>query len=186
MSLTQNSSEKSQLESTLETYSLECLAEELKNNYLKFKHIFATAESCTGGLISAYITDVSGSSAYFDRGFVTYSNQSKMDLLSVRATTLDEFGAVSENTAKEMALGALANSLADVAVAVTGIAGPTGGTVDKPVGTVCISVASKQHGAFVFTHHFTGNRTQVREATAKRALINLLCLSSGQIPFDYR
>ena len=103
----------------------------------------ATAESCTGGLIAGAITDIAGSSAWFDRGFVTYSNSAKEEMLGVRAQTLAAFGAVSEQTACEMAAGALARSGSDLAVAVTGIAGPTGGSADKPVGMVCFGWAKR-------------------------------------------
>lgn len=98
--------------------------------------LLATAESCTGGMIAAALTDIAGSSDVFDRGFVTYSNEAKMDMLGVTSETLDAHGAVSRETAISMAEGALLNSQAEIAVAVTGIAGPTGGSEEKPVGTV--------------------------------------------------
>lgn len=101
----------------------------------------ATAESCTAGGLCWEITRVPGSSAWFDRGFVTYSNESKMDLLHVKASTLKKYGAVSEQVAREMALGALKNSDAQVAISVTGVAGPTGGTAEKPVGLVWLGLA---------------------------------------------
>ena len=106
------------------------------------KHVMlATAESCTGGMIAAALTDIAGSSRVFDRGFVTYSNDAKQDMLGVTSETLATFGAVSSATAKEMAFGALSNSRADIAVSVTGIAGPSGGTPDKPVGLVWFGIA---------------------------------------------
>ncbi|MEO4040594.1 CinA family protein [Hoeflea sp. CAU 1731] len=105
--------------------------------------LVATAESCTGGMIAAAITDIPGSSAVFDRGFVTYSNQAKKDMLGVSEATLDRFGAVSRQTAEEMALGAVSRSRADFAVSVTGIAGPGGGSAEKPVGLVHMAVAGK-------------------------------------------
>ncbi len=131
------------------------------------------AESCTGGGISAALTDVAGSSAWFDRGFVTYSNQAKRDMLGVEDATLTEFGAVSRETATEMAVGALANSAADLSVAVTGIAGPGGGTADKPVGMVWIAWASAARVEAI-CEHFSGNRAAVRAATVDAALRGLL------------
>lgn len=104
--------------------------------------LVATAESCTGGGIIALMTDLPGSSTMVDRGFVTYSNEAKMDMLGVRKETLDRFGAVSEETAREMAEGALARSRASITLAVTGIAGPDGGSEEKPVGLVWIGVAA--------------------------------------------
>ncbi len=97
----------------------------------------AVSESCTGGNLSALLTSQSGSSAYFDRGFITYTNQAKADMLGVKPTTLDKFGSVSKQVALEMAHGVIKNSSADISVAITGIAGPTGGTKNKPVGMVC-------------------------------------------------
>ncbi|BAS67566.1 CinA family protein [Bathymodiolus septemdierum thioautotrophic gill symbiont] len=101
------------------------------------KYTIAVAESCTGGNLSALLTQESGASVYFDRGFITYSNQAKIDMLGVKTHTLDTHGAVSEQTALEMVAGVIQNSNADIGVSITGIAGPTGATKDKPVGTVC-------------------------------------------------
>lgn len=131
------------------------------------------AESCTGGGIAAALTDVAGSSAWFDRGFVTYSNQAKQDMLGVSAETLAGFGAVSRETAVEMARGALARSAAQLSVAVTGIAGPGGGSPDKPVGTVWIAWASDEHIDTV-CERFDGDRAGVRSATVDAALLGLL------------
>ena len=130
----------------------------------------STAESCTGGWISQIITDVPGSSAWFDRGFVTYSNAAKMQMLGVKPETLDTFGAVSAQTATEMANGALQNSAADCAIAVTGIAGPTGGTIKKPVGTVFIAWAYKNQETKVIKKELTGNRFEIRQQSVKLAL----------------
>ncbi|MEI6542033.1 MAG: CinA family protein [Methylococcales bacterium] len=130
----------------------------------------STAESCTGGWISQIITDVPGSSAWFDRGFVTYSNAAKMQMLGVKPETLDAFGAVSAQTATEMANGALQNSDADCAIAVTGIAGPTGGTIKKPVGTVFIAWAYKNQETKVIKKELTGNRFEIRQQSVKLAL----------------
>jgi nicotinamide-nucleotide amidase len=134
----------------------------------------ATAESCTGGLIAGAITDVSGSSGWFDRGFVTYSNEAKIEMLGVLAETLAKHGAVSEATAREMAAGALARSAADLAVAVTGVAGPTGGTPDKPVGMVCLAWARRDKPVDSVTQYFGGDRQQIRQRTVEAALDRLL------------
>lgn len=136
---------------------------------LKEKKI-ATAESCTGGWIAQIITEVSGSSAWFDRGFVTYSNSAKVQMLGVNPETLNKFGAVSTQTATEMVKGALAHSEADCAIAVTGIAGPDGGTADKPVGTVFIAWAYKNREVKVVQQQLTGNRHQIRRQTVRIAL----------------
>ncbi|MDD1639994.1 MAG: CinA family protein [Methylococcaceae bacterium] len=130
----------------------------------------ATAESCTGGWIAQMITEVSGSSAWFDRGFVTYSNAAKMQMLGVKPETLDKFGAVSVQTATEMVTGTLAHSDADCAIAVTGIAGPDGGTAEKPVGTVFIAWADKNKDVKVVQKKLMGNRHQIRRQTVKIAL----------------
>lgn len=131
--------------------------------------ILTTAESCTGGLIASQITSFAGSSAIFDRGFVTYSNQSKIDMLDVDAQTIENFGAVSEQTAMKMAEGALKNSMATLSVSVTGIAGPDGGTADKPIGTVCIGLG--RAGLTTKTHRFLfeGDREAVRTQTVAKA-----------------
>jgi nicotinamide-nucleotide amidase len=132
-----------------------------------------TAESCTGGLIAKSFTDLPGSSAWFERGFVTYSNPAKMDLLQVREATLRADGAVSLETALQMAAGALANSAADLAVSVTGIAGPDGGSEDKPVGTVCFGFAIGDR-VDAERCHFDGDRAAVREQSARHAIEGLL------------
>ena len=132
--------------------------------------MLATAESCTGGLVAKRITDVPGSSDGFERGFVTYTNRAKQELLGVSSETLEKHGAVSSETALEMASGALERSGADIAVAITGIAGPTGGTEEKPVGTVHIALADED-GTWENRFNFSrGDRTQVRELTAQAAL----------------
>ena len=134
----------------------------------------ATAESCTGGGVAEAITQISGSSAWFDRGFITYSNQSKTDMLGVRSDTIARFGAVSEETAREMASGALAKSTADWAVSITGIAGPGGGSSDKPVGTVCFAWCYRGTDAKSEIRHFQGDRQAVREQAVKHAMEGLL------------
>jgi len=146
------------------------LAEQLGRLLKAGGKIVATAESCTGGWIAQTITDVPGSSSWFDRGFVTYSNTSKVQMLGVNPGTLEKYGAVSVETAAEMAAGALTYSEADVAVAVTGIAGPDGGTPDKPVGTVFIAWTDKNGVAKVVKKQFTGNRHQIRAQTVKSAV----------------
>lgn len=147
------------------------LIEALQNADMKV----ATAESCTGGLISSAITSVAGSSSVFERGYVTYSNDAKEELLGVARKTLEAYGAVSSEVATEMATGALEQSGADAAVAVTGIAGPGGATETKPVGMVYIAIASKPEGNFVEAFEF-GNigRQSVREKTVQEALEMLL------------
>ncbi len=134
----------------------------------------ATAESCTGGLVAGAITDIAGSSGWFDRGFVTYSNEAKIELLGVRPETLDRFGAVSEPTAREMVSGALERSRADIAVAVTGVAGPAGGTADKPVGLVWFAWGVRGGAVEAVSHHFPGDRAAVREASVAVALDGIL------------
>ena len=134
----------------------------------------ATAESCTGGWIAQAVTSVPGSSEWFDRGFVTYSNGAKKELLGVRAGTLSRHGAVSEATAREMASGALARSRAQVAVAVTGVAGPTGGTKEKPVGMVCFAWSRKGRVPESVTRRFSGGRESVRRQSVIAALQGLL------------
>ena len=136
--------------------------------------LMATAESCTGGLIAATCTEVSGSSAWFERGFVTYSNQAKTELLGVDAALIGAHGAVSEPVARAMAEGALARSRAQLAVAVTGVAGPTGGSPDKPVGTVWLAWAIHGGNTQALRCQFLGDRAAVRWATVAQALQGLL------------
>lgn len=130
----------------------------------------AAAESCTGGLIAGALTCVPGASDVFERGFVTYSNDAKTDLLGVLPDTLAHFGAVSDEVAEEMASGALAYSLADVAVSVTGIAGPGGATAHKPVGLVCFGLAQRDAGRFHYRCQFPGDRDRVRLQAVAEAL----------------
>ena len=130
----------------------------------------ATAESCTGGLVAACLTEIAGSSAVVERGFVVYANTAKIDLLGVAPATLERHGAVSEQTAAEMLAGALARSPADLVVAITGIAGPGGGTADKPVGLVFIGVQRAGAAPDIERHVFAGDRNAVRDASLLRAL----------------
>jgi nicotinamide-nucleotide amidase len=146
------------------------LAEQLGVVLVEKEIKIATAESCTGGGLAQAITEIPGSSAWFDRGFVTYSNYSKIQMLQVSPQTLNKFGAVSKEVVVEMASGALANSDADIAVSVTGIAGPGGGTLEKPVGTVYIALKKSDQQANYIMLGFTGNRTLIREKTILSAL----------------
>ena len=140
---------------------------------LEKKLMLVTAESCTGGLIAAACTDLAGSSAWFERGFVTYSNDAKMELLGVEERLLRRAGAVCEGVARAMVTGALAHSKAQVAVAVTGVAGPTGGSASKPVGTVWFGFAVP--GQIITEKcRFAGDRAAVREATVRHAFTRLL------------
>jgi len=136
--------------------------------------MLATAESCTGGWVSKVVTDIPGSSAWFDRGFVTYSNPAKQELLGVSAAAIADHGAVSEEVAREMVQGAVEHSRADVAVAITGIAGPAGGSEDKPVGTVCFAWALKGRMPLSQRVRFAGNREEVRHQSVRLALERLL------------
>jgi len=133
----------------------------------------ATAESATGGMIAHYITNISGSSEYFDRGLVTYSNAAKIDLLGVNEKTLEKYGAVSREVALEMAKGVRKKSKVDIGISTTGIAGPTGGSKDKPVGTVYVGFDSKQKTK-VRKYNFEGNRLENKGQFCKAALEFLL------------
>jgi nicotinamide-nucleotide amidase len=139
--------------------------------------ILATAESCTGGGVAQAITDVAGSSGWFERGFVTYSNLSKQQMLGVREEKLKHHGAVSEFTVREMVAGALQHSDAQVALAVSGIAGPNGGTADKPVGMVWFAWGIKHGETRAQRHQLKGNRAEVRSQAvhiALKGVVNLL------------
>jgi nicotinamide-nucleotide amidase len=138
--------------------------------------LLTTAESCTGGGVAEAITGVAGSSAWFERGFITYSNRSKQEMLGVSAATLEQYGAVSEATVREMVAGALRHSGAQVALAVSGIAGPDGGTVDKPVGMVWFAWGIKQNAARAQCHRFEGNRAEVRAHAVRTALQGVIDL----------
>jgi nicotinamide-nucleotide amidase len=140
--------------------------------------MLATAESCTGGWVAQAVTSIAGSSKWFERGFVTYSNAAKHEVLGVSRKTLKKFGAVSEETARDMARGALARSRARVALAVTGIAGPGGGSAAKPVGTVCFAWAGRS-GVRSETRRFRGGREAVRRRSVVRALEGVLEFLQG-------
>lgn len=134
---------------------------------LKLTQKITVAESCTGGLIACNLTELAGSSQWFDRGFITYSNEAKIDLLGVSAAQLSKYGAVSEVVAQQMALGALTNSLATISASVTGIAGPQGGSKKKPVGTVCFGFKDDTGWSKTVTQHFDGDRAQIRTQSAQ-------------------
>ena len=144
------------------------------------KLMLVTAESCTGGWVAEAVTMVPGSSDWFERGFVTYTYASKREMLGVKRRTLGKYGAVSEQMALEMALGALKSSYAQVAVAVTGTAGPSGGTREKPVGTVCFAWTLKNGRVASETRHFKGDRRAVRRQSVEHALKGVLALLAHQ------
>lgn len=156
---------------------LDDLARRLGTALMARQWQLATAESCTGGLVAGAVTEIAGSSAWFDRGFVTYSNEAKIGMLDVSPLTLHAHGAVSEETVREMLAGALAHSVAHVAVAISGIAGPGGGTAEKPVGTVCFGWQRRGQPASCRTELLAGDRAAVRESALRIALEGLLALS---------
>jgi len=145
--------------------------------------MLATAESCSGGLLAGVVTATPGSSAWFERGFVTYSNESKVELLGVAPATLAHYGAVSEETAREMADGAMAHSHADVAIAITGIAGPDGGSATKPVGTVWLAWRTRNGNMQTETHCLPGERETVRQRVVTIALARLIALAKADAGF---
>ncbi|MBC8210351.1 MAG: CinA family protein [Gammaproteobacteria bacterium] len=152
---------------------IEKLTLELSTLLLETRSMISTAESCTGGLIAGTLTDLAGSSEWFERGFVSYSNQSKIDMLGVRADTLQKYGAVSEQVVDEMVKGALRHSLAQLSIGVSGIAGPGGGSENRPVGTVCFGFMLWGE-CVTETHHFEGDRKQVRLSSLVYALTRLI------------
>ena len=154
--------------------SLHHLASRLGDRLLQTGRLLACAESCTGGYVCKVATDIAGSSQWFDRGFVTYTNQSKSELLGVPAETILEHGAVSEATARAMAAGALQHSQAHVSLAITGIAGPGGGSLDKPVGLVCFAWAARDGKLDSDTQQFLGDRDGVRRQSVAHALQGVL------------
>lgn len=157
----------------LDTSAPEANLTQISLELLKHSHLLATAESCSGGMIAAACTDLAGSSQWFERGFVTYSNAAKVEMLGVPAALIEQEGAVSEAVARAMADGALAHSQAHVSLAVTGVAGPTGGSEAKPVGTVWFAwcVNGETHSEM---QHFAGDRAAIRAATVRYALQRLL------------
>ena len=151
------------------------LVQQVADRLLKHRQKVCTAESCTGGLIAKTFTDLAGSSDWFERGFVTYSNQAKNEMLAVPASLIEDYGAVSEAVATAMASGALRHSRADFSIAVTGVAGPGGGSDEKPVGTVWIALASADQ-LVAKRYQFDGDRQAVRATTLLTALEALLDL----------
>ncbi len=154
--------------------NLEVLAEQVGTALQSRGLMLASAESCTGGWVGGAVTAVAGSSQWYERGFITYSNQSKQEMLGVSAATLAENGAVSESTVREMAAGALKHSHAHVALAISGIAGPGGAVPGKPVGTVCIAWALRSGTGRAETFHFAGDRSAVRVQAVEAALRGVL------------
>lgn len=146
--------------------TLSRLAAELGLALKSHSWMLSLAESCTGGLVAQTVTSIAGSSVWFDRAFITYSNTAKTEMLGVSETCLQRYGAVSEQTAAAMALGALNNSQAQITGSITGIAGPDGGSPEKPVGTVCFAWTSRDQTVVTSTQHFDGNREQIRQQAA--------------------
>jgi nicotinamide-nucleotide amidase len=144
--------------------------------------MLASAESCTGGWVGQAITSIAGSSAWYERGFITYTDISKREMLGVSGVTLEQYGAVSEETAYQMAEGALARSHAQVSVAITGIAGPGGGTAEKPVGMICMAWIIKEGLARTETYYFSGNREETRRQSVAAALQGAIDLLHGMPP----
>lgn len=136
--------------------------------------LLASAESCTGGLAAALLTALPGSSAWFERGFVAYSNESKTEMLSVSAQTLTKHGSVSEAAVAQMAVGAIARSRASVAIAMSGVAGPSGGSPDKPIGMVCLAWYLGPNVIHTATEHFAGDRSAIRGQTVRTSIEGLL------------
>jgi nicotinamide-nucleotide amidase len=161
------------------TPTISALCAELAEALLAREWMLATAESCTGGLIAGACTDLAGSSRWFERGFITYSNEAKTESIGVDAASIAAHGAVSEVVARAMAFGAVRHSHAQVSVAVTGVAGPSGGSPEKPVGTVWFgfSVAGRLSSEVV---RFDGDRAAVRQATVQHALTRLLALVQAE------
>ncbi len=155
------------------------LINELATSLTEAKLKVCTAESCTGGLIAKSFTDLAGSSAWFERGFVTYSNESKVEMLGVSESVIEQYGAVSEPVATAMAMGALSQSHADYSIAVTGVAGPGGGSDKKPVGTVWIGIAS-QNRTRTQKFLFDGDRQRIRLMTMDAAVEQLLYLLNAE------
>lgn len=162
------------------TATLDSLCSQLAEQLVARAWLLATAESCTGGMIAATCTDLAGSSAWFERGYVTYSNRAKAELLGVDAQLIKRHGAVSEAVVRAMASGALAQSGAHISVAVTGVAGPSGGSLDKPVGTVWLAWATGDN-VICSREWFDGDRAAVRQATVRRAIEGLIALSQQSL-----
>jgi len=169
----------------LTTAALERLAAEVAACLTARGEWLACAESCTGGWVGQCLTAIDGASNWFDCGLITYSNAAKVELLGVPESTLERHGAVSEATARAMAQGALQRSRAHWALAVTGIAGPGGGTATKPVGTVCFAWARREAGCVAETRYFVGDRTAVRARSVQHALTGLLARLGDASDFSH-
>ncbi len=153
--------------------TLEALAAKIGDRLLSRSEMLVTAESCTGGWVSMLVTSISGSSAWFDRGFVSYSNEAKQEMLAIDKQVIEIHGAVSEETARNMVQGAVENSHAQTGLSVTGIAGPSGGSTEKPVGTVCFGW--QVNGLCeTETCHFSGDREEIREQSVRHVLTEML------------
>jgi nicotinamide-nucleotide amidase len=159
---------------TISDAELHQLAEQIAEVLSSKNWMMSVAESCTGGLLSKICTDLAGSSAWFDSGFITYSNSAKQKLIHVKSATLEQYGAVSEQTAAEMAHGARVTSNANISVAITGIAGPTGGTEFKPIGTVCFAWSGHILGVITERVHFNGDRDAIRRQATFHALKGII------------
>jgi nicotinamide-nucleotide amidase len=157
-------------------HDLHQVTQELARVLIKNNWHLSTAESCTGGMVAASITELAGSSEWFERGYVTYSNQSKSEDIDVSQNLIEQHGAVSDQVARAMALGAKQNSGSDLTLSITGIAGPTGGSPEKPIGTVCFAWALANDQIVSETKHFEGNRQQIRQQACDFSLRKLLDL----------
>ena len=170
------------LRTPVDAMELETLAREVGAALRKRGDVLVTAESCTGGWVAVAVTAISGSSEWFDRGFVTYSDAAKQDMVGVAGDILASRGAVSEATARAMATGALTHSAATVALAITGVAGPAGGSADKPVGTVCFAWANRQGVVRAETQLFVGDRETIRWQSVKHALTGVRDMLNAGTP----
>ncbi len=157
---------------------IRALAQKVVSAYTETKRTLVTAESCTGGLIAAALTDIPGASSVLERGFISYSNDSKIEVLGVLPDTLRDFGAVSDRVAEEMARGALEFSRADVAISVTGVAGPGGGSPEKPVGLVYFGLATRKGILMHYKCRFSGDRDHIRMQSVSEALTLVLTVGT--------
>lgn len=162
--------------------ALEDLARRVGSALARQELMLASAESCTGGWLGQAITSIGGSSAWYERGFITYADNSKREMLGVSSATLEQYGAVSREVAYEMAEGAITRSHAQVAVSVTGIAGPAGGTAEKPVGMICFAWLMKDGLTLTETGYFSGSREAIRRQAVARALQGIIDLLQGVPP----
>jgi nicotinamide-nucleotide amidase len=158
----------------MDSVTISNLAAELGETLKARGFTLAMAESCTGGMVAQFITSIPGSSVWFDRGFVTYSNQAKIEMLGVLSQTIEKFGAVSEQIVTEMVSGVLKNSHAQIAGSISGIAGPDGGTEEKPIGTVCFAWAEPHKPILTTTKHYQGNRQEIRQQATITMMTGLI------------